>query len=83
MTSPLPGFRTLHGRGLPPLGPSQPLPLAPYFSPGNETLARAVEALAGEHHAVLLANQGPVVVGPSLELLVVYWAFSRRRPSSS
>jgi hypothetical protein len=29
--------------------------------------ARAVEALAGEHHAVLLANHGPVVAGTSLE----------------
>jgi ribulose-5-phosphate 4-epimerase/fuculose-1-phosphate aldolase len=42
------------------------LPLAPYFPPGDETLARAVEALAGEHHAVLLANHGPVVAGTSL-----------------
>ena len=43
------------------------LPLAPYCPPGDETLARAVEALAGEHHAVLLANHGPVVAGTSLE----------------
>ena len=43
------------------------LPLAPYFPPGDETLAKAVEALAGEHHAVLLANHGPVVAGTSLE----------------
>jgi 3-dehydro-4-phosphotetronate decarboxylase len=43
------------------------LPLAPYFPPGDETLARAVEALAGAHHAVLLANHGPVVAGTSLE----------------
>jgi 3-dehydro-4-phosphotetronate decarboxylase len=43
------------------------LPLTPYFPPGDETLARAVEALAGEHHAVLLANHGPVVAGTSLE----------------
>jgi 3-dehydro-4-phosphotetronate decarboxylase len=43
------------------------LPLAPYFPPGDETLARAVETLAGEHHAVLLANHGPVVAGSSLE----------------
>jgi ribulose-5-phosphate 4-epimerase/fuculose-1-phosphate aldolase len=42
------------------------LPLAPYFPPGDETLARAVEVLAGEHHAVLLANHGPVVAGTSL-----------------
>src|SRR5271154_5262407 len=43
------------------------LPLAPYFPPGDETRARAVEALAGAHHAVLLANHGPVVAGTSLE----------------
>lgn len=43
------------------------LPLAPFFPPGDETLARAVETLAGEHHAVLLANHGPVVAGTSLE----------------
>jgi ribulose-5-phosphate 4-epimerase/fuculose-1-phosphate aldolase len=42
------------------------LPLAPYYPPGDETLAKAVEALAGEHHAVLLANHGPVVAGTSL-----------------
>jgi len=42
------------------------LPLAPYFPPGDEALAKAVEALAGEHHAVLLANHGPVVAGTSL-----------------
>jgi ribulose-5-phosphate 4-epimerase/fuculose-1-phosphate aldolase len=43
------------------------LPLAPYFPPGDENLARAVETLAGEHHAVLLANHGPVVAGTTLE----------------
>jgi ribulose-5-phosphate 4-epimerase/fuculose-1-phosphate aldolase len=42
------------------------LPLAPYFPPGDAALAKAVEALAGEHHAVLLANHGPVVAGTSL-----------------
>ena len=42
------------------------LPLAPYFPPGDERLAKAVQALAGEHHAVLLANHGPVVAGTSL-----------------
>lgn len=42
------------------------LPLAPYFPPGDESLAKAVEALAGEHHAVLLANHGSVVAGTSL-----------------
>jgi ribulose-5-phosphate 4-epimerase/fuculose-1-phosphate aldolase len=43
------------------------LPLVPYYAPGDEELARAVEALAGDHHAVLLSNHGPVVAGTSLE----------------
>lgn len=43
------------------------LPLVPYFAPGDPELANAVRALAGRHHAVLLANHGPVVAGTSLE----------------
>jgi ribulose-5-phosphate 4-epimerase/fuculose-1-phosphate aldolase len=43
------------------------LPLVPYYPPGDRTLADAVEKLAGAHHAVLLANHGPVVAGSSLE----------------
>ena len=43
------------------------LPLVPYYPPGDESLAGAVEALAGKYHAVLLANHGPVVAGTSLE----------------
>jgi ribulose-5-phosphate 4-epimerase/fuculose-1-phosphate aldolase len=42
------------------------LPLVPYFAPGDPDLANAVRALAGRHHAVLLANHGPVVAGRSL-----------------
>ena len=42
------------------------LPLVPYFAPGDEALALAVKAQAGKHHAVLLANHGPVVAGTSL-----------------
>jgi 3-dehydro-4-phosphotetronate decarboxylase len=42
------------------------LALAPYFPPGDEKLAEAVGALAGRHHAILLANHGPVVAGASL-----------------
>lgn len=43
------------------------LPLVPYFPPGDQDLAKAVGKLAGKHHAVLLANHGPVVAGTSLE----------------
>jgi 3-dehydro-4-phosphotetronate decarboxylase len=46
------------------------LPLIPYFRPGDIKLADAVRALAGKHHAVLLANHGPVVAGTSLEAAV-------------
>jgi ribulose-5-phosphate 4-epimerase/fuculose-1-phosphate aldolase len=42
------------------------LPLLPYFAPGDAALAAAVGAVAGRHHAVLLANHGPVVSGTSL-----------------
>lgn len=42
------------------------LALAPYFPPGDEKLAAAVGALAGRHHAILLANHGPVVAGRGL-----------------
>ncbi|MAI45856.1 MAG: aldolase [Hyphomicrobiaceae bacterium TMED74] len=42
------------------------LPLVPYYPPGDEALAEAVGDLASEHHAVLLANHGPVVAGNSL-----------------
>jgi ribulose-5-phosphate 4-epimerase/fuculose-1-phosphate aldolase len=43
------------------------LPLVPYYRPGDKTLADAVRKLAGKHHAVLLANHGPVVAGSSLD----------------
>jgi ribulose-5-phosphate 4-epimerase/fuculose-1-phosphate aldolase len=42
------------------------LPLVPYYPPGDLALADAVGALADRHHAVLLANHGPVVSGSSL-----------------
>jgi ribulose-5-phosphate 4-epimerase/fuculose-1-phosphate aldolase len=42
------------------------LPLIPYYAPGDEQLALAVKAEAGRHHAVLLANHGPVVSGKTL-----------------
>ncbi len=43
------------------------LPLIPYFAPGDLNLAKAVKEMASTHHAVLLANHGPVVGGKSLE----------------
>jgi len=46
------------------------LPLIPYFKPGDLELADAVRALAGKHHAVLLANHRPVVAGTSIEAAV-------------
>ena len=42
------------------------LPLVPYFAPGDIKLADAVRRFAGKHHALLLANHGPVVAGTSL-----------------
>jgi ribulose-5-phosphate 4-epimerase/fuculose-1-phosphate aldolase len=43
------------------------LPLVPYFAPGDLKLAKAVKSLASKHHAVMLANHGPVVAGATLE----------------
>jgi len=42
------------------------LPIVPYAPPGDPALADAVAKLANRHHAVLLANHGPVVAGTSL-----------------
>lgn len=42
------------------------LPLVPYFAPGDLDLAKAVREMASDHHAVLLANHGPIVAGKSL-----------------
>ena len=42
------------------------LPLIPYFPPGDVNLVKAVREMAGKHHAVLLANHGPVVAGKNL-----------------
>lgn len=43
------------------------LPLVAYYPPGDLALAGAVQRLAGKHHAVLLANHGPVVAGSTLD----------------
>lgn len=42
------------------------LPMIRYFPPGDLDLAKAVREMASKHHAVLLANHGPVVAGKSL-----------------
>jgi ribulose-5-phosphate 4-epimerase/fuculose-1-phosphate aldolase len=42
------------------------LPLVPYYAPGDMDLAEAVRSYARRHHALLLANHGPVVGGSSL-----------------
>jgi 3-dehydro-4-phosphotetronate decarboxylase len=66
------------------LDPDQPIPpitayyvmkvgklkLLPYYAPGDLALANAVREVAGRHHAVLLANHGPVVAGKDLETAV-------------
>ncbi len=46
------------------------LPLVPYAPPGARALAEAVGRHAATHHAVLLANHGPVVAGTSLDAAV-------------
>ncbi|MEO8740878.1 MAG: 3-oxo-tetronate 4-phosphate decarboxylase [Casimicrobiaceae bacterium] len=46
------------------------LPLLPYFPPGDARLADAVARAATRHHALLLANHGPVVSGASLAAAV-------------
>jgi ribulose-5-phosphate 4-epimerase/fuculose-1-phosphate aldolase len=43
------------------------LALVPYHPPGDPALADAVAGYAARHHAVLLANHGPVVAGSSVE----------------
>ncbi|MCL8009675.1 3-oxo-tetronate 4-phosphate decarboxylase [Streptomyces sp. AS02] len=43
------------------------LPLLPYHAPGDDALEPLAERTARTHHAVLLANHGPVVAGATLE----------------
>ncbi|MFC3996276.1 3-oxo-tetronate 4-phosphate decarboxylase [Nocardiopsis sediminis] len=42
------------------------LPLLPYHAPGDAALEPLAEQAARGHHALLLANHGPVVAGPGL-----------------
>ena len=46
------------------------LVLLPYYAPGDMTLANAVREVAKKHHAILLANHGPIVAGRDLEAAV-------------
>jgi ribulose-5-phosphate 4-epimerase/fuculose-1-phosphate aldolase len=46
------------------------LPLIPYFPPGDKELARHVATVAERHHAMLLANHGPVVSAGDLDKAV-------------
>jgi ribulose-5-phosphate 4-epimerase/fuculose-1-phosphate aldolase len=57
---------------LPPLTPYYVmrvgrLPLVPYGRPGDASLAGEVRSRARDNHALLLANHGPIVAGPSLD----------------
>jgi ribulose-5-phosphate 4-epimerase/fuculose-1-phosphate aldolase len=42
------------------------LPLLPYHAPGDESLGAVAELAAASHHALLLANHGPIVAGDDL-----------------
>ena len=42
------------------------LPILPYHAPGDQSLGAAAELAAAEHHALLLANHGPIVAGDDL-----------------
>lgn len=46
------------------------VPVIDYVRPGSAEIAPLIRAKAAEHSAVLLANHGPVVAGPSLEAAV-------------
>ena len=42
------------------------LPLLPYHAPGDPALGPLAELMATEHHALLLANHGPIVAAADL-----------------
>jgi 3-dehydro-4-phosphotetronate decarboxylase len=46
------------------------VPVAPYTRPGSADLFALIAELAADHPAILLANHGPVVAGPSLAATV-------------
>lgn len=57
---------------IPPLTPyfvmraGRRVPLVPYYRPGDAAMEPAIEAAAQRARALLLANHGPVVSGPTL-----------------
>ncbi|MFF6853530.1 class II aldolase/adducin family protein [Streptomyces antimycoticus] len=44
-----------------------PLSLLPYHAPGDSALEPLAEQTARTHHALLLANHGPVIAAATLE----------------
>ena len=42
------------------------LPVLPYHAPGDDRLGPLAEKMATDHHALLLANHGPIVAGTDL-----------------
>ena len=46
------------------------LPVVPYYPPGDEKLAEAVERAASLSRSVLLSNHGPVIAGKNLNAAV-------------
>ena len=60
------------GEALAPLTPyfvmriGRVLPLVPYYRPGDPAMEPAIAQAAASARAVLLANHGPVVCGPTL-----------------
>ena len=46
------------------------VPVVPYTRPGSAEIGPMIEALAGDHAAVLLENHGPVVAAASLDAAV-------------
>jgi ribulose-5-phosphate 4-epimerase/fuculose-1-phosphate aldolase len=60
-----------HANALPPLTAYYAmrvgsLPLLPYHAPGDQSLGTLAEETAVTHHALLLANHGPIVAGADL-----------------
>lgn len=56
------------------------LPLVPYFRPGDKALADAVRLTSRHHHAMLLANHGPIIAGKSLTDAV--WTYEELEESA-